>query len=749
MAQLSATTDPQSSEGQEHKPAVSASNDTPKKDELSDVLHLVTTGNTKLLFDLESARKREAERRRKMMGEFALHDFDKQRLRAFALEHYISEQALTAWKHNFLLYGMDGLLPQDWHPLKEKSQQKVIERLKTLGKLTEAEIITEEDMSSLVSRLGGSWRKADRLVRRYQIDGVWGLAPEYDPERFHRVWHKGSLIDFAAATPELRAEAERRHALIKPYLGRKRIPKTELEAHAQAHDTSWRTLRDYLYKFKKWGLVGLLPKEERSDKGHPHNMTPLMEDIIAAIRFSQMDIPLHEVQRQAAQRARLLGEPEPTLWQVRYICDQIPDEVKLVADKRFGEFRSKRRLTYRFYFDGSVIVFQIDFTPVDVLLRDIRRRGRQTASKEFRPYLITCMEASSRLVLAWLLTYDVPNSNNIAAVIRDALIVSDEKPYGGIPHTIWVDGGKQLISHHIQRIAQDLHFELKEGEPNHPEDRGDPQERGIVERFFETLNTELWSTLDGYTHSNTKERNPNAKAALTISELAAKLKEFIDKYHHKEHSETGETPLAFWAKHCQARLPDDDRRFDILLLAAETRTLTKPSINYGTRRYWHDDLAEIPVGTKVEIRAQADYMRPDTIEVFYQKRHVCTAFAHGSVQGRAVTGKRVLAAQREQMRRIKKTIKDKQTTLHNTDRIIASQGVLVQQDQPDEQATLASQQPEEQPSEAVATETKRVASTASTDKRKLPTARQRNAAWANALAASKRHQSQQEERSKP
>src|SRR6266567_3489512 len=214
MAQLSATTDPQSSEEQEHKPVVSTDNEAPKQDELLDVLRLVTTGNTKLLFDLEAARKREAERRRKTMGEFALHDFDKQRLQAFALEHYISEQALTAWKHNFLLHGMDGLLPQDWYPLKEKSQQKVIERLKILDKLTEAEIITEDDMSSLVSRLGGTWRKADRLVRRYQIDGVWGLAPEYDPERFHRVWHKGSLIDFAAATPESRAEAERRHALI-------------------------------------------------------------------------------------------------------------------------------------------------------------------------------------------------------------------------------------------------------------------------------------------------------------------------------------------------------------------------------------------------------------------------------------------------------------------------------------------------------------------------------------------------------
>jgi hypothetical protein len=189
-------------------------------------------------------------------------------------------------------------------------------------------------------------------------------------------------------------------------------------------------------------------------------MSLLMEDIVAALRFSQMDIPLHEVHRLACQRARLLGEPEPTLWQVRFICDRIPEEVKLVADKRYGEFRSKRRLTYRFQFDGRVIIFQIDFTRVDVLVRDIRRRSYRKPSGEIRPYLITCMESSSRLILAWLFTYYTPNRANIATVIRDALLVSDEKPYSGIPHALWVDRGRQLISHHVQRIAKDLEFEL-------------------------------------------------------------------------------------------------------------------------------------------------------------------------------------------------------------------------------------------------------------------------------------------------
>jgi hypothetical protein len=137
------------------------------------------------------------------------------------------------------------------------------------------------------------------------------------------------------------------------------------------------------------------------------------------------------------------------------------------------------------------------------------------------------------------------------------------------------------------------------------------------------------------------------------------------------HSETKKTPLEFWAENCHA-VGAEPRELDVLLLVAATRVLTKPSINYGNRRYWHLDFAQIPVGSEVEIRAQPDYMRPDTIEVFYEKRWICSAFAHDSVKGRAVTGKQVLQAQRQQMKRIKGTINEKKAVLHNADLEIKS-----------------------------------------------------------------------------
>lgn len=279
MSTQPAITDMPTPEVQEQKNRTVSSNKKvrPQDEALEKLSVLVRVGDRKQLFDLDLARRREAVRRIKMLGTFAREEYEKKQLRAFAREHYVPERELVTWKHDYLLHGFDGLLPQDWAPLTEKAQAKVLERLEILKELVDAVMITGDDVYELAKRQGWNYRKAERLVRRYQIDGVWGLVPERDPERIHRPRNQKPLVDFAAAPPDQRAEAERRLDLIKPYLGRRRIPNEELKTHARKHSTpehtiSLRTLRDYLAKYKKWGLDGLLPKAERSDKGHPHNM---------------------------------------------------------------------------------------------------------------------------------------------------------------------------------------------------------------------------------------------------------------------------------------------------------------------------------------------------------------------------------------------------------------------------------------------------------------------------------------------
>jgi putative transposase len=172
---------------------------------------------------------------------------------------------------------------------------------------------------------------------------------------------------------------------------------------------------------------------------------------------------------------------------VRSICAQIPAPVRLLADGREEEFRNRYRLTYPIPHDAHRTVWQIDHkAPLHVLVRDLRAPSHRTLSGEVRPYLTLVIDSASRLVMAGRFSYDPPDRFMVAAAIRDAMLTSDHKPFGGVPDEIWVDNGKDLIAHHVHQLAQGLGITLFPGPPH------EPQVRGIVERFHETLDTLCW-----------------------------------------------------------------------------------------------------------------------------------------------------------------------------------------------------------------------------------------------------------------
>jgi putative transposase len=228
-----------------------------------------------------------------------------------------------------------------------------------------------------------------------------------------------------------------------------------------------------------------------------------------------------------------------------------------------------------------------------------------------------------------------------------------------------VDNGKELLSYHVQQLTQELHIMLQPCVPHRP------QQKGIVERFFGTLNTRLWSTLPGYVASNTVERDPNAKAVLTLAELEELFWDFIDGYHHEVHSQTRETPLQYWTKHCYAE-PADPRLLDILLKEPTERSVFKDGIHHDNRIYWHAAFAPL-IGERVKVREEPLYRPPDEIEVFSLKDEwICTAIATDSVQGQAVTREDIIAAKHEQRKQLHQRIKKAREAAESADREMAA-----------------------------------------------------------------------------
>lgn len=408
-------------------------------------------------------------------------------------------------------------------------------------------------------------------------------------------------------------------------------------------------------RFRRQGFIGLAPRE-RTDKGAPHLLSAEQAQLIESLRLTHRDASVRLIYELACEHAAAHGERAPGLWQVRSICQQIPSHVRVLADGRENEFRNRYRLTYPIVHEAHRIVWQIDHkAPLHLLVRDLRAPSHRQLSGEVRPYLTLVMDSASRLVMAGLFSYDPPDRFLVAAAIRAAMLMSEAKPFGGVPDEIWVDNGKDLIARHVQQLVRGLGAILEPGPPHQP------QIRGIVERFHETLDTRLWATLPGYVGANVVERNPQAKAELTLAEVDQHFRAFVERYHQEIHSITGETPLHFWQEH-MAGSPVDERLLDVLLKEAAQRRVLKEGIKYGGRVYWHADLATL-VGEDVLVRAAPSYMAPDELEIYCEGQWRCTALALDSAKGQAIPRPVVVEAQRRQRAHARKRIVAARETL--------------------------------------------------------------------------------------
>jgi hypothetical protein len=226
---------------------------------------------------------------------------------------------------------------------------------------------------------------------------------------------------------------------------------------------------------------------------------------------------------------------------------------------------------------------------------------------------------------------------------------------------------------------------------------------------------------------------------LILSELADKFRTFIEeKYHREAHSETKQSPVEFWAQHCLPRQATP-RDAAYLLPVVAHHAVSKGIFQYRGRRYWHDDLWKVPGDATIEIRAQPKYMRPDDVQVLYEGKWICPAFALDSEAGRKVDGKRVLTAQRRQRRAIQQTINEKRAILQSVD-------------QPSSEDPLAQHEQKRQPQQPHHPQQSSSARTRASQQNVSPptlfstTAKQTASAWGAAVAATE--QREQRERGK-
>ncbi len=220
-------------------------------------------------------------------------------------------------------------------------------------------------------------------------------------------------------------------------------------------------------------------------------------------------------------------------------------------------------------------IFQCDHTDSDVLLVDLE--GNEIG----RPFLTTIIESNSGCVMGLHISFKKPGSHEVALALRHAFL---PKKYGeeyelqkewnvsGSPQYFVTDRAKEFKSNHLKQIAAELGIDLRL--------RAYPQQGGLVERPFGTINTEFLESIPGYTGSNTHKRPQNAEkeACFPLDEFERLIVRYIvDNYNQNSYPRAkNQTRISRWESMLLEPLKEiDERKLDICLLKSTERKLQR------------------------------------------------------------------------------------------------------------------------------------------------------------------------------
>ncbi len=355
-----------------------------------------------------------------------------------------------------------------------------------------------------------------------------------------------------------------------------------LQEAAKKLGKSVRTVRRLVDKWEQEGLAGLV-QNQRVDKGKHRVDENWQEFVLKTYKEGNKGskrMTRQQVFIRAKARADELGVKPPSHMTVYRILQPLIDKIEQAKSIRSPGWRGSRlsvktRDGKNLQVEHSNQVWQCDHTPADILLVD--QHGKLLS----RPWLTTVVDSYSRCIMGIHLGYDAPSSQVVALALRHAILPKQyNSEYGlheewgtyGLPQHLYTDGGKDFRSNHLQQIGVQLGFVC------HLRDR--PSEGGSVERPFKTLNTELFSTLQGYTGSNVQERPEEAEkeACLTLRQLEQMLVRYIvDNYNQRLDARMGDqTRFQRWESGLIAA-PDllSERDLDICLMKQIRRQIQR------------------------------------------------------------------------------------------------------------------------------------------------------------------------------
>ncbi|MGH3966082.1 MAG: DDE-type integrase/transposase/recombinase [Pseudonocardiaceae bacterium] len=149
-----------------------------------------------------------------------------------------------------------------------------------------------------------------------------------------------------------------------------------------------------------------------------------------------------------------------------------------------------------------------------------------------KAFLFAFLDDHSRLAVGYRFGF-AEDTVRLAAALEPALAAR------GVPQSAYVDNGSAFVDAWLLRACAKLGIRLVHSTPHRP------QGRGKIERFFRTVRDQFLVEVADTTAAELAAEELTPAAALL--KLNAQFTAWCEAvYHHRVHSETGQTPIARW-----------------------------------------------------------------------------------------------------------------------------------------------------------------------------------------------------------
>lgn len=397
-----------------------------------------------------------------------------------------------------------------------------------------------------------------------------------------------------------------------------------------------RKVRDWVKKYREAeilfgnGYVGLLPNDK--NKGNrrtrfPQEVLDLMDHFIKEEYETLIQKNKTVVYGSFKSACEEKGFLPPSLVTFSKYVNERPIELQTKNRKgKRAEYQTKtfywelERTTPR-HGDFPFNICHLDHTELDIELISSR-----TGKNLGRPYLSLLVDAYSRRILAFYLSFEPPSYRSCLMVFRDCV-----RRFNRLPQQIVVDNGKEFHSIYFESLLAMYEREIQ----RRPSAK--PRYGSILERLFGMTNTRFIHNLIGNTkimknvREVTKSVNPKSHATWNLIDLSLALEEFFfDFYDTIEHPTLEQTPREAFKKGLfySGERKDFhiayDRLFEILTLPSTSSgeaTIQNSGVKINYLYYWNDEFKSIHF-KKMKIKVRFDPFNIGIAYAYVNKRWV-------------------------------------------------------------------------------------------------------------------------------